>query len=257
MVGRGSKLQSLRFTNWHDRSKHVICLWPCLLCRRFSQASILFDRYDAPQFSTGHRETAMAQTEGVAICRRSASSLRVICPAAVTTEWGHGEDTDAMRTFEDANTVKTSGDADPFIHPAAVRCDMVLHRALRARHVRTIGIGGEARHGVTSGVSCETSKPWFVCMCYTICFVVIVVVCISKTWNVTSHLRREQRLDRCRDKLMLHLSGVPRVPSLFCLLLYVVVYRVMLFYVVLCCVCLLLLLLYWCCLFLLLFCIIY
>ena len=27
--------------------------------------------------------------------------------------------------------------------PAAARCDMVLHRALRARHVRKTGIGGE------------------------------------------------------------------------------------------------------------------
>ena len=43
------------------------------------------------------------------------------------------------------------------ILPAAVRCDMVLHQAFRARHVRKIGIGGEVRHGVTSSVSCETS----------------------------------------------------------------------------------------------------
>ena len=43
--------------------------------------------------------------------------------------------------------------------PAAVRCDMVLHRAFRARHVRKNepGISGEVRHGVTSGVSCQTS----------------------------------------------------------------------------------------------------
>ena len=34
---------------------------------------------------------------------------------------------------------------------------MVLHRAFRARHVRKTGIGGEERHGVTSGVSYETS----------------------------------------------------------------------------------------------------
>ena len=43
-----------------------------------------------------------------------------------------------------------------YLHPAAVRCDMVLHRAFRARRVRKTGIGGEVRHGVTSGVSCET-----------------------------------------------------------------------------------------------------
>ena len=41
--------------------------------------------------------------------------------------------------------------------PAATRCEMVLHQALRARHVRKNGIGGEVRHGVTSGVSRETS----------------------------------------------------------------------------------------------------
>ena len=41
--------------------------------------------------------------------------------------------------------------------PAAVRRDMVLHQAFRARHERKSGIGGEVRHGVTSGVSSETS----------------------------------------------------------------------------------------------------
>ena len=41
--------------------------------------------------------------------------------------------------------------------PAAVSCDMLLHRAFRARHVRNHGICCEVRHGVTSGVSCETS----------------------------------------------------------------------------------------------------
>ena len=46
--------------------------------------------------------------------------------------------------------------------PAAVRCDMVLHRAFRPRHVRKDGIGGEVRHGVTSGVSCETSANNYV-----------------------------------------------------------------------------------------------
>ena len=44
------------------------------------------------------------------------------------------------------------------LHPVAVRCDMVLHQALRVRRVRKTGIGGEVRHGVTSGVSCEISK---------------------------------------------------------------------------------------------------
>ena len=34
---------------------------------------------------------------------------------------------------------------------------MVLHHALRARNVRKVGIGGDVRHGVTSGVSFETS----------------------------------------------------------------------------------------------------
>ena len=48
------------------------------------------------------------------------------------------------------------------VHPAAVRCDMVLHRACRARHVRNSGIGGEVRHVVASGVSCETSKNNYV-----------------------------------------------------------------------------------------------
>ena len=48
---------------------------------------------------------------------------------------------------------------------------MVLHLAFRARRVRNTGIGGEARHCVTSGVSCETSL----------------------TKYVTPHLRREQQ----------------------------------------------------------------
>ena len=43
------------------------------------------------------------------------------------------------------------------LRPAAVRCDMVLHRALRARRVRKTGIGREVWHGVASGASCETS----------------------------------------------------------------------------------------------------
>ena len=43
------------------------------------------------------------------------------------------------------------------LHPAAVRCDMALPRVFRARHVRNNSIGGEVRHGATSGVSCETS----------------------------------------------------------------------------------------------------
>ena len=45
------------------------------------------------------------------------------------------------------------------VHPAVVRCDMVLHRVFRARCVQKNGIGGDVRHGITSGVSCETSKP--------------------------------------------------------------------------------------------------
>ena len=48
------------------------------------------------------------------------------------------------------------------LHPATGRCDMVLHRAFRARHVRNNGIGGEVRHGVTSGVSRETSLKNYV-----------------------------------------------------------------------------------------------
>ena len=36
----------------------------------------------------------------------------------------------------------------PLLHPAAVRCDMVLHQVFRARSVRKNDIGGEARHGV-------------------------------------------------------------------------------------------------------------
>ena len=55
------------------------------------------------------------------------------------------------------------------VHPAAVRCDMVLHQVFSARRVRKSGSGGELRHGVASGVSCETSK----------------------TRNATPHLHRE------------------------------------------------------------------
>ena len=43
------------------------------------------------------------------------------------------------------------------LHPAAVRCDMVLHQACHARRERKHTIGGEVRHGATSGVSCETA----------------------------------------------------------------------------------------------------
>ena len=44
------------------------------------------------------------------------------------------------------------------IHPAAVRCDMVLHHVCCAILVRKAGTGGVVRHGVTPGVLCETSK---------------------------------------------------------------------------------------------------
>ena len=40
---------------------------------------------------------------------------------------------------------------------AAVRCDMVYIRRFERDTYEKNGIGGEARHGVTSGVSCETS----------------------------------------------------------------------------------------------------
>ena len=55
------------------------------------------------------------------------------------------------------------------LHPVVVRCDMVLHQAFRARLVRKTGIGGEVRHGLNSGVLCET--------------------CLNK--HVTPHLHRE------------------------------------------------------------------
>ena len=53
-------------------------------------------------------------------------------------------------------------------------CDTVLHRAFRARRVRNNGIGGEVRHGVASGVSCETET--------------------SLNEQVAPHLPREHRL---------------------------------------------------------------
>ena len=39
---------------------------------------------------------------------------------------------------------------------------MALHQAFRRGQVRTTGIGGEVRHGVTSGVSSETSMNKYV-----------------------------------------------------------------------------------------------
>ena len=56
-----------------------------------------------------------------------------------------------------AGAVPTSGKLLK-VHPAAVRCDVVLHRAFRARGMRQTGIGGEVRHDVASGVAYETSK---------------------------------------------------------------------------------------------------
>ena len=75
-----------------------------------------------------------------------------------------------------------------YLLPAAVRCDMVLHRVLVARDIRTYNIGGEVRHGVTSGVSRETS--------------------LNK--HVTPHLHREyQRNLQCQRAL---LKLEPRCP---------------------------------------------
>ena len=66
--------------------------------------------------------------------------------------------TDYRSTFSyTRDLTSTEGPPAHPLHPAAVRCDMVLHRAFCARHVRTNGIGGEVRHGVTSGISCGTS----------------------------------------------------------------------------------------------------
>ena len=39
---------------------------------------------------------------------------------------------------------------------------MVLHQAFRAGRARNNGMGGEVRHGVTSGVSRETSSNKYV-----------------------------------------------------------------------------------------------
>ena len=44
------------------------------------------------------------------------------------------------------------------VHPSAASCDMVSHQTIRARRVQRDGMGGEVRHGVTSGVSYETSE---------------------------------------------------------------------------------------------------
>ena len=43
-------------------------------------------------------------------------------------------------------------------HPAAMRCDTVLHQAFRARRVRKTGSGGEVRHGVTSAFRARHPK---------------------------------------------------------------------------------------------------
>ena len=70
------------------------------------------------------------------------------------------------------------------IHPAAVRCDMVLHRALRARRVRKNGIGGEVQHGVASDVLCE----------YIYVYIYIYIHIHIHTYlniYVTPHLHRE------------------------------------------------------------------
>ena len=66
---------------------------------------------------------------------------------------------------------------EPKVHPPAVRCDTVSHQLFRARRVRKNGSGGEVRHGITSGVSCETSK----------------------TQNVTPHLLREYLEKTCTN----------------------------------------------------------
>ena len=65
------------------------------------------------------------------------------------------------------------------LRPAAVRCDMVLHRAFRARHVITnkTPCGGEVRHGATSGVSYETSlNSYVINSCHIILYVIHITL---------------------------------------------------------------------------------
>ena len=88
------------------------------------------------------------------------------------------------------------------LHPAAVRCDMVLHRVFRARCLRTNVSGGEVRHGVTSGVSRETSNRY-----------------------VAPHLHREchHNCHDCHNSRQLPLRSIYLSLSIICIL-YIYIY---------------------------------
>ena len=70
----------------------------------------------------------------------------------------HQTHNNKFKNYDNDATTNEYNNNSNSIHPAAVRCDTVLHQAFRARRVRKSGIGSEVRHGVTSGVSRETSK---------------------------------------------------------------------------------------------------
>ena len=90
------------------------------------------------------------------------------------------------------------------LHPAAARCDMMLHRAFCAicvythypphkiniytyiciimRRVRTTGIGRKVRHGVASGLSCETSSSCYACSVFAVLLCVTRPICALRFW---------------------------------------------------------------------------
>ena len=89
---------------------------------------------------------------------------------------------------------ETDGDKGTLtLHPAAVRCDMVSHQAFRARRVRTTGIGGEVRHGVTSGASCETSLSKHKCLASTGSTATSATAAAAATMSVALMLIMSQR----------------------------------------------------------------
>ena len=69
---------------------------------------------------------------------------------------------------------------------------MVLHEAFRARPVRKTGIGAEVRHGVTSGVSCETCSNGYITpelqreysylLCYVMSYVCFPLNAVQDTY---------------------------------------------------------------------------
>ena len=88
-----------------------------------------------------------------------------VCVSTIPPLFPRGEFPDASAhrgSMSDGSHCARARMRQAHAHSRAQSCGgrraLVLHQSFRVRPVQKNDIGGEVRHGVTSGVSCETSK---------------------------------------------------------------------------------------------------